>query len=62
MPECTSEFSEKKFLETFLLVVDFSNTILFHRKKTKEKYQKSKGNMSLIIFQTLAFQTVNAIL
>ena len=31
MPECIKEFSKKVFLETFLLVVHFSNTILFYR-------------------------------
>ena len=33
---------KKKFLETFLLVVHFSHTVFFYRKKTKKKYQKYK--------------------
>ena len=41
MPECTTEFSKKKLLETFLLVVNFSNTILFHRKKAKKKIKNN---------------------
>ena len=35
------------FLETFLLVVHFSYTVLFHKRKTKKKNQKSKENMSM---------------
>ena len=31
------------FLKTFLFVVHFSYTVLFHRKKAKKKYQKSKN-------------------
>ena len=47
MQECTAEFSKKIFLETFLFVVHFSYTNLFHRKKTKKKHQKFKENMWL---------------
>ena len=45
MEECNTEFSKQIFIETFLLVVHISYTVLFHRKKTKKKYQKSNQNM-----------------
>ena len=47
MPQCTTEFSKNVFLETFLLVVDFPDTILFQRIKTKKYYQTFKENTSL---------------
>ena len=46
MPECKTELSKKKkkkkILETFLLVVDFSNATLFHRKKAKKNKKNPK--------------------
>ena len=42
MQECTIEFSKYMYLETFLLVVHISYTVLFYKKKTMKKYQKSK--------------------
>ena len=44
------------FLKTFLFVVHFSSTVLFHRKKTKKKYQKSKNASTS---DTLAQEHVN---
>ena len=45
--EIKKKLKKKKKSETFLFAVDFSNTVLFHKKKTKKKYQKYKKSMSL---------------
>ena len=42
MQECSTEFSKQIFLNTSLLVVHFSYTVLFQKKKTKKKNQRSK--------------------
>ena len=48
MLECTTEFSKKKNIPRDIPpCLALSNTISFHRKKKKKKYQTSKENMSL---------------
>ena len=42
MQECSTEFSKQIFLDTSLVVVHFSYTVLFQKKKTKKKYQRCK--------------------
>ena len=45
-------------LETFLLVVHVSYTILFHRKKTKKMYQKSVNENLFLLFEVIAREHV----
>ena len=55
--ECTTEFSKYMFLKTFLLVVHFSYTILYHMKDTTQKiYQKFKQNK---LFEVIACEHVD---
>ena len=50
------------FLETFLLVVHFLCTVLFQRRKTNKKYQKSKKNVVknlFLLFEIIAREQVD---